>query len=332
MTTTQTQTMLAWAQTAYGGPDAVAAARVDVPAPRAGAVLVRVDATSLNSGDVRVMRGEPLLLRLVFGLRRPKTPTPGRDVAGTVVALGDGVADLAVGDRVVGELTGAGGLAEHVVAPVSELARIPDGLDSVTAATLPIAGGTAWQALDAAAVASGHRVLVVGAGGGVGTFAVRLAALRGAEVDALCGARAEPVVADLGAARTWDYREVGLADLPQDAYDAVIDVAGAVPLRALQGLARDGGTVVLVNGGEHRVFGPLGRMARGAVLSIGSRRRIRPLAAAVRPSLTAELAALAAAGELVPHVERTWPLAEARAALAHVDAGRTVGKVVVTAS
>lgn len=307
-------------------------ARVEVPSPQHGAVLVRVAATALNSADVRIMSGDPMLIRLAFGLRRPKTPTPGRDVAGTVVAVGDGVDSLAVGDRVVGELTGAGGLAEFAVAPATELVRIPDGLDPVVAATLPLAGGTAWQALDAAGTTSGDRVLVLGAGGGVGSFAVRLAVLRGAEVDAVCGARAEPGVAALGATRTRDYRTTDIADLPSDSCDAVIDIAGTAPLRALQRLVRDGGTVVVVSGGTNRVFGPIGRMVRAAVLSIGSRRRVRFLAATTRTDLTARLVELAAVGELAPPIERTWPLSGAREALAHVHAGHTIGKVVVTAS
>ncbi|BDV32060.1 NAD(P)-dependent alcohol dehydrogenase [Microbacterium terricola] len=321
-----------WIQRRYGGPEAVV--RTDAPAPVAGRgeVLLRVRATALNSADVRVMRGDPLILRLAFGLRRPRTPVQGRDVAGTVVEVGDGVDGLAVGDEVVGELSG-GGLAELVVAPAARLVRRPVSVDAVDASSVPMAGGTAWQALAAAGIgadAGGRRILVVGAGGGVGTFAVRLAAIRGATVTALAGERALDVVRRLGAAEALDYRQTPLEALATASFDAVVMIAGDHPLRALRRLVAPGGTVVLVSGGSHRVFGPLGAIARAGILSIGASRRLRPLAATAKPEVTAELLALVASGELRPHIEQVYPLSDARAALAHVDAGHTVGKVVVT--
>lgn len=322
-------TMTAWSQSRYGGPEVLTAATVERPAAAAGEVVVDIVACALNSADIRILRGDPLLVRLAFGLRRPRTAVPGRDVAGVVSAVGAGVTAWRVGDRVAGELSG-GGLGDAVAAPADKLVAVPGDLDLAVAATLPLAGGTAWQALDLAAVGEGSRVLVVGAGGGVGTFAVRLAVLRGAEVDALCGARAVPVIAGLGARRAEDYRSVDLASWEPDAYDAVIDIAGSTPLRTLRRLVRSGGVVVLVSGGTNRVTGPLGRIIRAAILSVGARRALRPLAAVARPEITARLIALAASGELVPPVEQTWSLSEARDAVAHVDAGHTVGKVVVT--
>jgi len=333
-----TTTMTVWSQSRYGGPEVLTRSRAPRPAPAAGEVTVAVDASALNSADIRILRGDPLLVRLAFGLRRPRTPVPGRDVAGTVVEVGAGVEAWRPGDRVVGELSG-GGLGEVVAAPADRLVAAPDGLDLAVAATLPLAGGTAWQALDLAGVGAGSRVLIVGAGGGVGTFAVRLAVLRGAEVHALCGAGALPVVAALGAHRVEDYRTVdlvaraagasdaGATDV--DRYDAIIDIAGSTPLRALRCLLRANGTVALVSGGTNPVFGPVGRIIRAGILSIGARRKLRPLAATPRTEITARLLALAASGELVPPIERTWPLAEARDAIRHVDDGHTVGKVVV---
>ncbi len=319
--------MIAWSQDRYGSPDVVRRVETAVPAPDAGEVLIRVGMTALNSADVRIMRGEPLLVRLAFGLRRPKTPVPGRDVAGTVESIGSGVGSFAVGDRVVGELPGAGGLAEYVVAPADRLVAVPAGVDDLTAAALPLAGGTAWQALDAAGVTDGSRVLVLGAGGGVGTFAVRLAVLRGAEVHALSSARAVAALERLGATTVTD-RAAGLDGIPASAFDAVLDLGGRAPLAALQRLVRDGGTVVGVAVGENRI-GPVGRMLASAFRSIGSRRRIRPLAAAAKPEITAQLVALAASGDLVPVIDRVYPLAEADAALTRVDGGGLVGKVLV---
>lgn len=325
-------TMTAWRQTRYGGPEVVAQARIDVPSPGRGEVLLRVRATALNSGDVHLMRGEPRIVRAAFGLRRPKTAVRGMDVAGTVVAVGPECAGFARGDEVVGEI--AGGLAEYAVAPASRLVRRPEKLDPVVAAALPIAGGTAWQALERAHVKAGDRVLVIGASGGVGTFTVALTALRGAEATALTGARSRALAERLGAVRSFDYRDVqpGSPELGEGSFDAVIDIAGTAPLRALQRLVRDGGSVVLVGGGVGGWLDPLPRIAAGAILSIGSKRPIRGLVAMTKPEELGELVALATAGALIPHIERTWPLAEAGDALAHIDAGHTLGKIVVTGS
>lgn len=323
-------TMTVWRQHAYGSADIVAAETVPVPEPRKGEALVRVDAVSLNSADVHLLRGTPLLLRVFFGLRRPRVPGRGMDVAGTVVALGEGVEGLRVGDEVVG--SGEETLADYVAVPATRLTTRPPAVDAVTASTLPIAGNTAVTALDACGVAAGHRVLVIGAGGGVGTLTVQLAAARGAEVWATAGARAEEVLRQLGAARTFDYRTTDLSVLPAASFDAIIDIAGEPPLRVLRDLLRrDGrtrvGTIALVGGGAENVLGPIPRMLR----SLFVRARIRPIAAVTKTPVTANLVELVASGELTPPVERTWPLAEARAALAWVETGHTVGKVVVVA-
>jgi NADPH:quinone reductase-like Zn-dependent oxidoreductase len=323
-----TDTMPAWRQHRYGEIVAVAREEVPVPVAGRGEVLLRLHATGLNNGDIRVMRGEPLLVRAAFGLRRPRQPIRGMDAAGTVIATGDDVTGVAVGDEVVAELPG-GGLAPYAVAPASRLVPRPEGLDPFAAATLPVAGGTAWQALQLAGVTAGQRVLVIGASGGVGTFAVQLAALRGAEAWALCGERSRRLVESLGATRTFDYRSVEAADLPAGSFDAVIDIAGTAPLRALQRLVRDGGGIVLVSGEGGRVLGPVGRILQAAVLSIGSRRTIRVLAAVAKADVLRELVALTADGRLRPVVERIFAFDEADAALAHVAAGHTVGKVVI---
>jgi NADPH:quinone reductase-like Zn-dependent oxidoreductase len=325
-------TMAAWRQDRYGGPEAVGLETVPVPAPGRGEVLLAVRAVSLNSGDVHVMRGDPLLVRTVFGLRRPKHAVRGMDVAGTVVAVGPDTTSIGVGDEVVGELPG-GGLADYALAPAARLVARPDTVTAVAAASLPVAAGTAHQALAIAAAPEGGRILVIGASGGVGTFTVQLAAHRGLEVWALTGARSIELVTGLGASRVFDYHSVqpGTPELPAGSFHAVIDIAGTAPLRALQRLVREGGPVVLVSGAGGRVLGPVGRMLRASVLSIGSRRSIRPLAATAKPAVLSELLDLVAAGRISPVIESTYPLTDARAALEHVDAGHTVGKVVVTA-
>ncbi|MCR2809351.1 MULTISPECIES: NAD(P)-dependent alcohol dehydrogenase [unclassified Microbacterium] len=330
-TTALPTAMTVWSQHRYGDADAVAPEDVPVPSPGPHEVLVRVHATGLNSADARVMRGDPLILRLAFGLRRPRAAVQGRDIAGTVVGAGAAVTTLQVGDAVLGETTG-GGLAPFVVVPAARLVRRPEGLDDVVAATLPMAGGTAWQALALAgiddAAARGARVLIIGAGGGVGHFTVQLAALRGAEVTALAGPRALAMVTALGASSALEHRRTDLSQLAAASF-AVVVIAGDHPLRQLRRLVVPGGTVVLVSGGSRPVIGPLAVIARAMVLSVFGSRRLRPLVATAKPEITAELARLAAAGEITPHIERVWPLAHARAALAHIDAAHTVGKVVV---
>lgn len=326
--TTTTRTMTAWRQHRYGGPEAVAPETVRVPEPGRGEVLVRLKAASINSGDIHLMRGEPRMVRLFFGLRRPRVAGRGMDLAGTVVATGADAVGLAIGDRVVGAHTDT--LAEFVAVPVKRLSRIPAGLSFADAAALPIAGNTAMTILDRCRVGEGSRVLVIGAGGGVGTLTVQLAAERGAEVWATCGARAEETLRGLGATRTFDYRSTDLAALPPGTFDAIVDIAGEPPLPLLRGLLRDGGSVALVGGEGGRVLGPLPRIVR-SLFAARRGRSFRSIAAVTRPAVTEQLLELAASGRLTPAIERTFALADARAALAHVDEGHTVGKVVVEA-
>lgn len=321
-------TMTAWTQREYGPASGIRLEERPAPAPRRGEALLRVRATALNAGDVRIMLGDPLLVRPAFGLTRPRNPVRGMDVAGTVVALGEGVTDVAVGDEIVAELPGGGGLAPCAVAPAKRLVRRPATVEPHIAATLPIAGGTAWQALELAGVASGQRVLVLGASGGVGTFAVQLAALRGVEVHATAGESNRALIESLGAVRALD-RDIPVGDLPADAYDAVIPIAGGQPLRALQRPVRPGGTVVLVGGDGGPVLGPIPRMLQADLLSIGSRRRVRPLAATAKPEVLAGLLALVDSGRLRPVIAGEYAFSDAVDALARLEAGHVAGKLVV---
>lgn len=346
-----TEKMSAWVRETYGPADGVRLQQIPVPEPRRDDVVLRVDATSLNAGDVRLMLGDPLLVRPVFGITKPKHPVRGMDVAGTVVRAGSAVIGAEIGEKVVAEIAGGGGLAEYVTVPASRLVPIPPGVSAAAAACLPIAGGTAWQALDLAGVglgagtglgagaggrsgasgrtAAAQRVLVIGASGGVGTFTVQLAALRGAEVWAACGERNARLVEHLGAARTFDHRRSPLTDLPAAHFDAVIDIAGGMDLRELQRLIVPGGAAVLVAGNGGHVLGPVPRIIEAVYRSIGSKQRIRPLAATPRPEVIAKLLDLTAEGRITPVVEREYGFDEASAALAHLEAGHTVGKIVV---
>lgn len=328
--------MSAWRRETYGPAAGTTRQEIPVPVPGRGEVVVRVHATGLNAGDVRLLLGDPLLVRPIFGMTRPKHPVRGMEVAGTVSAVGPDVVGVELGQAVVGELVGGGGLATYVRVPASRLVTIPPDVAHTAAACLPVAGGTAWQALDAAGIGLGagaraggtQRVLIIGASGGVGTFAVQLAALRGAEVWATCRDRNAPLVEHLGAVRTLDHRTSPLSGLPARHFDAVIDIAGGMPLRDLQRLTAAGGTVVLVTGDGGPVLGPIPRMVKAVFASIGSP-RIRSLAATPRPEVLTKLLELVAEGRISPVIEREYPFAEASAALAHLEAGHTVGKVVV---
>lgn len=333
------RTMPAWCRETYGPADGFHLEQVAVPVPGRGEALLRVEVTSLNAADVRLMLGDPLLVRPVFGLTRPRYPIRGMEVAGTVVGLGPQAIGVELGQRVVGELAGGGGLASHVAVPAARLVPVPPDVALEIAATLPVAAGTAWQALDLAGVgirsaggspdAGPGRVLVIGASGGVGTFAVQLAALRGAEVWATCGERNARLIEHLGAVRTLDHRRTSLTTLPAGRFDAVVDIAGGVALRDLQRLVVPGGAAVLVTGDGGHVMGPVPRMVRAALLSLGSRRGIRPLSARPRAEILAALLELVAEGRITPVIEREYGFDRASAALAHVAAGHAVGKVVV---
>lgn len=319
--------MKAWRQDRYGGPEVVTLVDAPLPQPAQGQLRIRPIAVSVNSADARIMRGTPWLIRLSFGLRRPRTAVQGRDVSGVVDAIGPGVSQFAVGDRVVGELTG-GGFAEATLATPDQLVALENGVSHRVAAALPLAGGTAWQALDAARVGAGSRLLILGAGGGVGTLCVRLAVLRGAKVHALCSARAMSAVIAQGPDEVSD-RQVDLRTLPAHRYDAIIVLGGNAPFSALRRLLAAPGRIIGISGGEHRVFGPLGSIITGSLSSIGNTRRFSPLIAAANPHITAELLTLAASEALTPVISHDYDFSEVPRALSHMDRGGVVGKTVV---
>ena len=314
-------------QQQYGGTDRLHLTDLPVPTPGPEEVLVRVTAAGIDRGTVHVMTGRPLVARLGLGLRRPRYPVPGRDLAGTVEALGPGVEGWSVGDRVVG--TADGSCAELAVVPVRRLARAPRQLADDEAAALPVSGLTALQAVRAGRGGPGHRVLVVGASGGVGGYAVQLAVAAGARVTGVCSAAKADLVRSLGADHVITH-ETEDVDAEGGTYDAVLDIGGHRRLRTLRRVLAPRGALVVVGsetGG--RWLGGLQRSMAAAALSPFVRQRLVMLVARERAEDLAELVALVDAGRVRPSVERVFPLAETAAAVEHVATGRARGKVVV---
>ena len=318
----------------YGGTDQVAMEDRPDPVPGPGEVLVEVRAAGVDRGAWHLMHGEPRLMRLAFGVRRPKQPVLGRELAGVVAAVGEGVTGLAVGDEVMGTAPG-GAYAELRCRSADRLVAKPPRWSFEEAAAVPLSGVTAMQAVhDVGGVRAGDRVLVVGASGGVGSFVVQLARHAGARVDAVCGPAKVDFVRGLGAELVVAHGPG--ADLPfedgtQAPYDVVIDIGGARPVRRLRRVLAPRGTLVIV-GGETggRWLSGIQRQFGAALVSPLLRQRLRFFVGSEKAADLARLVALAEEGAFVPVVERTWPLVDAAAAIDHLAAGRARGKVVVT--
>src|SRR3954453_7509467 len=326
-------TMNAISPEGYGPPEKLQPRQVPVPAPGTGEVLIRVRAASVNPLDWHHVRGEPFVLRAMTGMRRPKQPGLGADAAGVVDSVGEGVTDLRPGDEGFGIAHGA--FAEYAVGDQTKLALKPAHLTFEQAAALPIAGTTALQALsEHGGVEGGNRGLILGAAGGVGTFAVQLAKAMGAEVTAVCGTGGVALVESLGAVRVIDYTKEPVTETTER-YDVVFQVSGDYGLRELGRLVVPGGTLVIVGSGVGRdsrfsIFGPLWRLALAQVVARVQRRRIVTFVAKTRTASLQTLAEHTAAGTVTPLLERTYPLAQAGEALTHIENGHAHGKTVLT--
>lgn len=302
----------------------------DVPTPTAGdgEVLVRVRAASINYGDRAVMHGSPLIARLAFGLRRPRETVLGRDVAGTVEAVGAKVTRFRVGDEVFGEMNQRG-FAEYVTAPEAHLASKPAGVTFEQAATLPVAATTALRALRLGEAGPGRTVLVNGASGGVGTFTVQIAAALGAKVTGVCGTRNVDLVGSIGAHDVIDYTREDVTRGTRR-FDVVVDLAGNHPLSAFRRLLTPKGIYVSSSGAGGPVLGPLPRLIAAAALSPFSSRKLRGLYAKRDLEDFAHLAELVATGKVTPVIERTCPLSETAEAVRRLEAEHARGKTVLT--
>ncbi len=312
----------------YGGSEQLMLTEAAAPVPGPHDVVVRVRAAGVDRGTWHLMAGRPYAVRLAFGLRRPKHPVPGRDVAGVVAEIGEQVTAVAVGDEVIG--TADGSFAEVAVVPEARVGRKPAGLSFEEAAVLPVSGLAALQAVRAAGgVRSGDRVLVIGASGGVGSYAVQIAAASGAEVTGVASGAKADLVRSLGATRAIDYTHDDLDDGTR--YDVVLDVAGLRPLRQLRRLLTDTGTLVIIGGeGGDRWLGGTHRQLAALALSPFVRQRLTALLSKENADDLAALAQLVDDGHLRPALERTYALHEAAKAIDHVASGHARGKVAVT--
>jgi NADPH:quinone reductase-like Zn-dependent oxidoreductase len=321
--------MKAIVQRRYGPPDALEFGDLETPVPGDDEVLVRVEAASVNPYDWHHVTGKPYVVRLSAGLRAPKAPVPGMDFAGQVTAVGRDVTRFRPGDAVFGMRRGA--FAEFVSAPAAGLVARPANVSAEQAAAVPMAGLTALQGLRArGGVQPGHRVLVIGASGGVGTFAVQLVKAFGAEVTAVCSTRNVEAARALGADHVLDYTRVDFVHTGQR-YDLILDIAGNRSIADRRRVLRSTGVLVVVSGPkDNRWVGPMiptaaaiaaSRFGRGTLVGMLTRDRVADLVT---------LRDLIEAGRVTPVVERTYPLHDAPEALRYVGTGHARAKIVIT--
>jgi NADPH:quinone reductase-like Zn-dependent oxidoreductase len=322
-------TMHAVVQSVYGGPEVLEFAEVERPTPDDDEALVRVVAASVGAGDWHLVRGTPFLVRLVYGgYRRPKFPTPGVDIAGRVESVGRNVTAFQPGDEVVADLSehGFGGFAEYVCVPATALVSKPATVPFETAAAVPTSAVAALQALrDAGRLRAGEHVLINGASGGVGTFAVQIARHLGAEVTGVCSTAKTELVRSIGADHVVDYTETDVTTAGVE-YDLILDTAGSRSMSAYRRALTPTGRYVMVGG-------PTGRFLRalllGPVLSTTGARTFGGFSLEVDRDDLAFVTGLLESGDVTPVIDRRYELREVPEAIRRLEAGRAKGKVVI---
>jgi len=323
-------TMQAIVQDRYGTApqDVLRLARIATPGLAADEVLVRVQAAGVDRGTWHLMAGQPYLMRMLgFGLRGPKNPVPGLDVAGTVAAVGANVTRFRTGDEVFGIARGS--FAEYAAAAEGKLASKPAGLSFQQAATVAVSGLAALQGLrDAGRIQAGQKVLIIGASGGVGSYAVQLAKVFGAEVTGVCGTAKAGLVRSIGADHVIDYTREDFADGRQR-YDLILDIGGNSRLSRLRRALTSGGTLVIA-GGEGAKWTGVGRQLRALALSPLVRQRLTMYVSRHSQADLDMLRGLIEAGQVTPVLGGTYALAEAAQAIRHLQAGRARGKLAIT--
>lgn len=312
----------------YGPPDDLALRDLDAPSPAAGSVLLRVRATAINPSDWHRFTGTPYIARPESGLRSPKRKIPGVDVAGVVEAIGDSATDFNVGDEVFG-WTDGGGLAELVAAPQNQLVHKPDHISFESAAATGTAAFTALQALrDTGRLHADQHVLVNGASGGVGTFAIQIAHVLGATVTAVCSTDNIDRARALGANTVIDYTRDDFTETG-DRFDLIVDIPGNRRLGDIRRILARGGRYVLIGGSKGRWLGPIPQVLRGLLLSVVTPQRFTALNAGHNRDDLIILRDLLDTGKVAPVTDRTYPLSETSAAFHYLASGHAEGKIIV---
>jgi NADPH:quinone reductase-like Zn-dependent oxidoreductase len=322
-------TMKAITRNRFGSPDVLHYVDIERPALPAGSVLVEVQAAGVNRGDALEMRGWPYIARLMgYGVHRPKHAVLGTDIAGRVIAVADDVDGVDIGDEIVG--LGTGAFAQIAAVPAASMIVRAKHLSAAEAAAMPTTGVAALQALrDAARVEAGQHVAVIGASGGVGTFAVQIAKAKGATVIGVAGPRNTDLVRSIGADHVVDYTtdDIGSHD---GRYDVIVDLVGSQPLRTLRRALTPTGTLVVVGGQEPRSLTGMQRFASAAARSLFTRQRLVPLFSAPNGDDLAALAELVQAGSVRPVLGDVLDLSDTAEAVRRIETGHGTGRTVVT--
>jgi NADPH:quinone reductase-like Zn-dependent oxidoreductase len=319
--------MRAIVQDVYGSADRLRLSEIEKPTIEADEVLVQVQAAGVDRGTCHLMRGEPYLMRILgFGFRGPKNRVPGLDVAGTVVRVGADVTRFRVGDEVFG--ISRGSFAEYAAAREDKLASKSVRLSFEQAAVIAVSGLAALQGLRAGRIEAGQRVLIIGASGGVGTYAVQLAKAFGAKVTGVASTAKVELVRSIGADQVIDYTREDFADGRQQ-YDLIIDIGGNSPLSRLRRALTSRGTLV-ITGGEGAKWTGVGRQIRALMLSPLVRQRLTMYISTHRRADLETLRQHVEAGHVTPTVGRTYTLAQVPEAIRHLESGRAEGKIAIT--
>ncbi len=327
--------MKAIVRTRYGSPDVLQLKEVEKPVPKDDQVLVKVHAASLNLADEHQLRSRPLLIRILSGngLLRPKDPRMGADLAGRIEAVGSNITQFQVGDEVFG--TALGAFADYVCAREDRLAHKPANLSFEAAAAVPIAALTALQGLrDQGQIQPGQAVLINGASGGVGTFAVQIAKVLGAEVTAVCSTRHVDQARSIGADQVIDYTQDDFTKrrrTKRQRYDLILGVNGYHPLSAYRRALRPKGIYVMVGASTAHIFRALFQvMLLGRVMSRLGSKKTRFFIARITQKDLGVVKELLEAGKVVPVIDRCFPLSETAEAFRYLEEGHANGKVVIT--
>jgi NADPH:quinone reductase-like Zn-dependent oxidoreductase len=321
--------MKAIVYTRYGSPDVLEFKEVEKPAPRDNEVLMKVYAAAVNAADWHLLRGDPFLMRLFSGLLKPKHQILGSDVAGRVEAVGKNVKQFQPGDQVFGDLSGCGrgGFAEYVCAPEDALVLKPASMTFEEAAAVPFAGMTALQGLrEKGQIKPGQQVVIQGAGGGVGTFAVQIAKALGAEVTGVCSTRNAEMVRSMGANHVIDYTREDFTTIGQQ-YDVILAANGYHPIWAYKRALRPEGIYVLTGGSDAQIYQA---MALGFWISMTGKKKIDTLIMRPNRNDLLFLKELLEAGKVVPVIDRRYSLRETAEAIGYLEEGHAPGKVVIT--